>query len=427
MPVRVIRKGNTNDINDHNLLFNRGLANQHPIEAISGLLEALNEKYVKPNTGIPISDLGFEVVTQQNLHDTKTDFDEKIIIINSDITKAASDIQALKDIINNYYKDGTGGTEHLPEINFTYKNGFREEFVSELNDTDFHLINKFIPDGGHLMVYRDGELLTPSIDYIEISDHDIKILYPLDEGVYMSFICDSMSTVVSPIHEEIISIADQKEFNLHNEYIPNQHTLSIYVKGLRLEAGVDYEETNPYKITLLKDPYPIGTKFIFRQESIQSAGSVMYHEKDYQQKSWSFKISVEDEQTIVEIPETYIPGSSMIMVTVDGLLQWEGKDFDYIELDETHIQFNDPLEVRNHIKVTCIAALCNWHEKFVTVDDQDILHLNNVYNVGKDDVLVYENGIQLCVDDDYKELNNRTIKLLDIPPFGSKITVYKRR
>jgi hypothetical protein len=425
--IRVIRKGNASANNDHSLLFNIGLPNQHPIEAITGLKEALAEKYVKPATGIPPTDLGFNVVTQEDLHNVETLFDEKFIVVDGEIVQINSDIQSIRDFLNNNFGNGSNGTPGGATINFAYRNGFREEFISQDGDTDFYLINTFIADNKHLRVYRDGELLTPGVDYIEVTNNHIQMLYPLDEGVYMTLICETLSTVVSPVHEEIISILDQTEFNLQNEYVVGQNTLSIFVKGLRLELGTDYEEVAPYQIKLLQSPYPAGTKFIFRQESVQSAGTVMYHEMDYQQKTWSLDFVATEGQTVISLSETYIPGTNMIMVAVDGLVQWPGSEFDYMEIDETHIQFNYPLEAGEKVKVTCIAALCNWNERFVTLDNQDTIHLTNIYNVGKNDIMVYENGLQLCVGDDYIELNNRTIKLLEPPPFGSKITVFKRR
>lgn len=42
---------------DHDQLYNRDLPDQHPIESITGLGEALNSKYELPDTGIPKSDL----------------------------------------------------------------------------------------------------------------------------------------------------------------------------------------------------------------------------------------------------------------------------------------------------------------------------------------------------------------------------------
>ena len=54
-----------NSVISHNLLIDREIPNQHPIESISGLRLELDEKYVKPVAGIPITDMGFNPATQE--------------------------------------------------------------------------------------------------------------------------------------------------------------------------------------------------------------------------------------------------------------------------------------------------------------------------------------------------------------------------
>ena len=117
----------------------------------------------------------------------------------------------------------------------------------------------------------------------------------------------------------------------------------------------------------------------------------------------------------------------MINVFVQGLIQWMGSDFDYIELNDKEIEFNYELDQGELVSVVCVAALYNWSERFISLKDQVIYELQNVYYTGRDDILVYENGIQLTAGDDYLEISNRAIELLEAPPVGSKITVLKRR
>jgi hypothetical protein len=103
------------------------------------------------------------------------------------------------------------------------------------------------------------------------------------------------------------------------------------------------------------------------------------------------------------------------------------KRIDYIEIDDKTIEFTYPLDAGENISVVCVAALYNWIERFVSLQGQTVFELQNVYYTGRDDIIVYENGLQLTVGDDYKEISNRAIELVEAPPVGARITVQKRR
>lgn len=416
-----------NSVITHKLIVDRELPNQHPMHAISGLQLVLDEKYEKPRNGIPITDLGFNPATQEGLVALREEVIDRMIILDSEIVEIDNRVTATEDFLNLMFQDQSSGAELKPEIKFAYRSGFREEFITEDGDTDFHLINTFTADGKHLKIYRDGELLTPSFDYTEVTNNHISFNYPLEEDIYMSFICESMSKVISPVHEEIVSIQDQLEFELKNSYSLGDNSLSLYVKGLRLEQGADYEELGSNRIKLLIEPYLPGTKFIFRQEGLASAGQVLYHEADYQQKSWKVNLKAVEGQTVFEIGEVFIPGANMIHVTVNGLSQWEGKDFDYLEISDRAIEFNEPLLEDEVVSVICISQIYNWSEKFVSLQDQSVFGLQNIYYTGRDDIVVYENGLQLQCGPDYEEISNKAIKLTEVPPIGSRVTVFKRR
>ncbi len=55
---------------DHSQLINRTAADSHPMSAITGLVAALAAKFVKPETGIPKSDLASAVQTSLGLADS---------------------------------------------------------------------------------------------------------------------------------------------------------------------------------------------------------------------------------------------------------------------------------------------------------------------------------------------------------------------
>ena len=425
MAVKIIRKGNSSISNDHNTLYNRGLTNQHPIEAITGLAEELAEKYVKPETGIPSTDLGFEVVNNDQLLNAVSLLEEKILTNKNNISVIDKRADILEDLLNQISVDN--GVSNESTLNFAYKEGFREDFISEDGDTVFNLTNSYIVDGEHLMVYRDGELLSPNIDYEETADNEITMKYPLEADVIMTFICTSMSTVLSPIHEEVLSIEDQKVFVLKNKYNVGEHSLSIFVNGLRLECNKDYIEIDGNTVELKTGPYPSGTNFIFRQEIVTTAGKVLYHGKDYNQKSWSYNIIATEGQREISVDESFIPGANMINVMCNGLLQWQGEDNDYIEVNEHTIMFNYDLEEGEHVRITCVAATCEWTERFIATKGQTVFKLKNPYHVGVYDIQVYENGLLLQPECDYEETNYNTITFTEEVEYGAKVTFIKRR
>ena len=143
--------------------------------------------------------------------------------------------------------------------------------------------------------------MSPSIDYDEVSGNKVSMKYPLEHGIIMTFICETMHTVLSPIHEEHISLDNQIEYILQNPYRVGENTLSIFVKGIRLECGVDYKEVSPRCIKLIKKPYDAGTKIIFRQESLHNNGQVLYNLDNYQQKTWKLELVAEQNQDTLYI------------------------------------------------------------------------------------------------------------------------------
>ena len=426
MSLRLNRKGTTSYINNHPALMGRDLLNQHPIRAIEGLLEALEEKYIKPESGIPKDHLGFDVATIEDIKAVQSYLQVQIDDADKGIAINADNITAIQDFLNKIFGSGENGAPHEPEINFAYRDGFRDEFIGEVGDTEFHLSNKYIADGQHLKVYRDGELLLVNQDYEETSDTYITFKEPLEIPVFITCICDSTSTVLSPIHEEITAVEGQTELNLKNTYKVGSNSLSIFIGGLRLENGTQYEEVD-METVVLKEPLAAGTKVILRQESLHACGKVLYQDNNYTQSTWQYKCVATEGQTIIDIPEVFIPDANMLMVSVDGLLQSIGQDMDFIELNEHQIQFNYPLNEGDALVVTNIIGLYNWSESYIALRGQIRYVLTNPYIMNRGDILVYENGILLSAGDDYIEVNNRTIEFTEPPYEGASILIYKRR
>lgn len=426
MSLKLNRKGTVAYINNHPALMGRDLVDQHPIKAIEGLIEALDEKYVKPATGIPIEHMGYDAATKHDIDVVKGFLQVQIDSANSGIQLNADQITAIQDFLSSIFGDGSNGMPNTPIVGFAYREGFRDEFIGVPGDTVFTLSDKYVTDGQHLKVFRDGELLLVGEDYNEINCYEIEMIEPLEETVFITCACDSTSTVVSPVHEEVISVADQTTFLLRNTYRIGDNSLSIFVNGLRLEKGVHYEEINMETIEL-SNPYPEGTKLIFRQELMTFKGDVLYNDHFFTQKSFVHKVVATEGQRIIELPEAYVPGACQLMVTAQGLVQGLGEILDYIELDERRIQFNYDLEENEIIVITSTVDMYNWTETFISLRNQKRFILTHPYLAGKNDILVYEAGILLQAGEDYIETNDRTIDFVEPAYEGSAVIIFKRR
>lgn len=426
MSLKLNRKGTVSYINNHPALMNRDLVDQHPIKAITGLIEALGEKYVKPAEGIPKDHIGFDVATLHDLDIVKGFLQVQIDDADKNIEINKDNITAIQDFLKSIFGDGNNGRPDLSELKFAYRDGFREEFIGEVGDTSITLTNKYLVGGQHLTVYRDGELLLCGTDYDETSEYVITFEEPLEMPVFITCIGDSLTNVVSPMHEEIILLEGQTTLILKNSYRVGDNSLSIYVGGLRLEKGTHYDEINMETVEL-RAPYAAGTKVILRQECLMSNGTVLYNNEAYNQKSWFQKVVASQGQREIKLDEAYIPCANMLQVTSEGLVQGIGDFLDYVEVDENTIRFNYDLEEGELITITCITGLYNWSETFIALRNQSEFLLTHPFTINRNDILVYENGILIQPEHDYIEVNGRTIRFVEPPHEGSTVIVYKRR
>lgn len=122
MSVKLIIKGKATHYNQHYLLDGLDIPDQHPIDVIIGLKEALESKYVKPEGGIPSSDLADKYISIDDLNNTQIKFEimyneckklinenknnitinqEGITVNKNDIFNLTSIVNSMKDIINN--------------------------------------------------------------------------------------------------------------------------------------------------------------------------------------------------------------------------------------------------------------------------------------------------------------------------------------
>lgn len=424
MAIKLVLKGNYNKNNDHSLLANRNRTNQHPIEAISNLRETLDKKYDLPAGGIPPSDLSFSVVTSEDLSAATSSLEEKLLTLSSDVNTNKGKIEILEELINII-----GGDTIKPDdsLEIGLRQGFREDFLTVGGEREFYTSNNFVIGGEHLQVYRDGELLRNKVDYEEVSENKIMFNYELEGDVFITLIAPYSSTIVSPVHEEIISIPDQTIFKLQNRINVGEHSLSVFVNGVRLEVGTHYTEVNSNTVELISSPYPSGTKFIFRQDRVPNS-IVTYQNQDLNHKAWSFKKIIDEPISVINLENPYIPKSSNIEVYLNGLLQFEGAEADYEEINPNEIKFNFDLDNGDVVRVSSLVNASMWTERFVVNSKLlSVVELSNPYVVGKEDLNVFENGILLQPEEDYIEISPTAIQFIEPSVFGSKIIIRRRK
>lgn len=427
MALRIIRKGNSGTSNDHNLLINKGIPDQHPIESISLLREELDRKYEIPDGGIPRKDLGFEVVTKEELQGEIFDLEVKIQNVNSDIIILGDRTTAVEDWINNIYPTLGGNGTSTDSTNFKGYIELYEEFIAQDKDKLFVLSKNYVPENNSLHVYLNGRLMRINDDYIEVDEYKIEFLYELDFGDYVCFISSGRTNINSPIHEEF-EYAGDSTFVLKYRYNKGDNSLSVFHEGVRLLNKRDYDEVDEYTI-LIKKPLTINDSVVFRRETHMTSELKIndghYYESKY---NWTQIFKVENENfRKFTFSKEYVPGTETLQVFVNGMLQDVGDKDDYIEDTSKSITFNYNLEVGDLIKVTCTGGVFQWVETFVSAKDQTVFSLKNSYSVHSNDIEVYEDGILIQDGADYDERNQHTIVLLDKPEPGCKIKVFKRR
>lgn len=116
--LRLNREGDTSYLQDHNLLKNLDAKDQHPIDSIiglreeldkvqpishiEGLQEALDSKYVKPEDGIPLTDLAETVVTQIEFLDFIQQYLDTIAVLIDTDEQLQEYIDRVSNDLNDY-------------------------------------------------------------------------------------------------------------------------------------------------------------------------------------------------------------------------------------------------------------------------------------------------------------------------------------
>lgn len=237
---------------DHSLLVNRGLPDQHTIESITGLREALAKKYEKPLSGIPKADLAFDVATLSDIDNLrKTDIynlNELVQNILTEIIDARGDKDTLREYIDSKvsYDDwsGNGGTGSYDGSDVGYP--LYQEFRAKADQTVFDFTQEYRVGTRQLEVYLNGLRMVIDSDYIETSGTSIEFTFPMEEGDHI--IAMVRSIISSGLHEEYVAEAGQVKFTLSNPYAIYQNILQVYRNGVLQRKGRDYRELTQFVI-----------------------------------------------------------------------------------------------------------------------------------------------------------------------------------
>lgn len=237
---------------DHSLLINRGLPDQHTIESITGLRDALAKKYEKPLSGIPKTDLAFDVASLSDIDNLrKTDIYNMNELIQNIITEIV-DARGGKDTLREYidskvsYDDwsGNGGTGSHDGNDVGYP--LYQEFRSEVDQTIFNFTQEYRVGTRQLEVYLNGLRMVVDSDYIETSESSIEFTFPMELDDHV--IAMVRSVISSGVHEEYVATAGQKRFTLSNPYAIYQNILQVYRNGVLQRKGRDYRELTQFVV-----------------------------------------------------------------------------------------------------------------------------------------------------------------------------------
>lgn len=233
---------------DHNLMINRGLPDQHTIESITGLRDALAKKYEKPFSGIPKTDLAFDVATMRDI-DTLRRTEIKSLIddltgLAGEIYDARGDQSTLKKYIDTKvsYADWSGSGGVGGHVGSEVGYPLYEPYLAVDGQITFPLQKTYKMGTHQLEVYLNGLRMVQDIDYLETDNHTIDFLFEMEKDDVVLFMVRSV--INSGLHEEYVSTAGQMTFKLVSPYGIYQSILQVFRNGVLQRKGRDYKETD---------------------------------------------------------------------------------------------------------------------------------------------------------------------------------------
>lgn len=149
---------------------------------------------------------------------------------------------------------------------------------------------------------------------------------------------------------------------------------------------------------------------------------------------WTYRCTIGrdingDIQRIIPIPHAYTPNANTIQVFEGPLLMAPGISQDYVETDNTTITFNYDLPEGSilTIKGVSTGTLFYWSQTFRATLNQKVFRVLDTYNIGLDELSVYDSGMLMSVGVDYEETLSDTITFIDALPMGAQIVISRRR
>jgi YD repeat-containing protein len=221
--------------NDHFLLDGLDRVNQHPIEAIIGLVDELNKRYIKPVTGIPDSDLAERYINEATLNTTVvyleslyaknsddiTTLNNEYNLLNTTLMTDENDIRFIKtqyELIKNRLDSlpvdlsnpNPSGT-HIEQRIFT-ADDTNKVFNIAIIDTDLKVIEPTI-------LKSDSTLAVAGVDYT--------ISYPDDVTMAVTFVNNGVYKI-----NYISGALTDTEFNILLKYMNDiKHQMAIGMAG----------------------------------------------------------------------------------------------------------------------------------------------------------------------------------------------------
>lgn len=368
MSIR-FNKISSSNIQDHNFLLNRGRRTHEEIDSyldeidrargsFSDLSERLN--YLESHSGNGGSNIGngsgylYEVFIN-------TIQGNKIVNLNGSYVVGLNELEVfrngLKQILNDDYfeTDSNTITFNFPldendvivlrirdRLGISSNLGFNSEYIILNEDTDtINTVNNFALDGHNLEVYVNGILQNKDDDFIIVDANTLLFNNLLKTGflIYVQISDKTLNEQYRLIQEKITLDKFTKFYTLKTfTYQVGKNELELWLNGVRLINGIDYEEVTSNSFQLKEYPPEGGIILACRENGVFAAGSsgggeyVFNPLSEFKGMYFIYDVPAGVETDIINLPHTYTLGNNELLVFYNGLV------VSFTEVDESTIK-----------------------------------------------------------------------------------------